>query len=86
MAKRAPNQAPNIFDTAIRPAAAHSGSVVGTNQASAAKLQATLIIFADAEAAKKSWPKNLTSKKTKKLPTLKVDKDTYCTFQLLTLF
>jgi predicted Zn-dependent peptidase len=63
-----PNAPKGVFDKAITTAIVQSGSELGTNQTSAAKLQATLMIFAEAEACRKSWPKNLTSRKTRKLP------------------
>ena len=63
-----PKPAPTMFTIAIGPTSDHQTTPVDANTQIAAVLVAAFKAFADADAWRKSYPRNLTKKKTKKLP------------------
>ena len=63
-----PKPAPTIFTTAIGMTSDHQITPLDANTQIAAELVAAFKAFAEADAWRKSYPRNLTKKKTKKLP------------------
>jgi hypothetical protein len=63
-----PKPAPTMFTIAIGPTSDHQTTPVDANTQIAAVLVAAFKAFAEADAWRKSYPRNLTKKKTKKLP------------------
>ena len=63
-----PNPAPTMFTMAIGRTSGHQITPLDANTQIAAAFVAAFKAFAEADAWRKSYPKNLTKKNTKKLP------------------